>query len=119
MIAEVACRSQGPRPFLHLSQLAYNRTCPSLCTLMSLQVMLAFIQVIVSGVLAGAARWTGWSWYGLNSYTYTYAPWMGVGIVALLLGLLSECRSACMHACRYLCARPGRPSCSHEGPPSA
>jgi hypothetical protein len=62
--------------------------------MMSLQVMLAFIQVIVSGVLAGAARWTGWSWYGLNSYTYTYAPWMGVGIVALLLGLLSECRSA-------------------------
>lgn len=55
----------------------------------SWQVMLAFIQVIVSGVLAGAARWTGWSWYGLNSYTYTYAPWMGVGIVALLLGLLT------------------------------
>jgi hypothetical protein len=72
--------------------------------------MLAFIQVIVSGVLAGAARWTGWSWYGLNSYTYTYAPWMGVGIVALLLGLLSEFtslplvskhRRPCIHAVQH------------------
>lgn len=86
--ADTHAKAKAPQPWAGMSKVEKIHYWV-LVGFRSWQVMLAFIQVIVSGVLAGAARWTGWSWYGLNSYTYTYAPWMGVGIVALLLGLLT------------------------------